>query len=195
MTEGATMTGKDAVRADPDMPSRKYVDLPGGWKLQTRGGGSTLRIYDPNGERWRPMMLGSTEETILESMVLGIAAALPAADAGKVDGVTARAKSVVERLLHYAIKRSYSTLEDYEGDLRRGRELIAALSAPKVAGAGMEAARVAEAVAAERERCAKIADLEWFSGNRHRRGSELGPAIVAAIRVTPPHAETEGGRS
>ena len=36
------------------------------------------------------------------------------------------------------------------------------------------------------EAAAARADLEWFSGNRHRYASELGPAIVAAIKALNP---------
>jgi hypothetical protein len=43
---------------------------------------------------------------------------------------------------------------------------------------------VAEAVAAERERCAKIAEA-WQKANNRRDGDNIGENIAAAIRKTP----------
>jgi hypothetical protein len=46
------------------------------------------------------------------------------------------------------------------------------------------ARKVAEAVAAERERCAKIAEA-WQKANNRRYGDDIGENIAAAIRKTP----------
>jgi hypothetical protein len=45
-------------------------------------------------------------------------------------------------------------------------------------------AHIAKAVAAERERCAKIAEA-WQKANNRRYGDDIGENIAAAIRNTP----------
>lgn len=44
-----------ALKAEPidvdTQMNREYIPLPGGWEVQTKGGGSTFRICDPTGER------------------------------------------------------------------------------------------------------------------------------------------------
>ena len=40
------------IEVDPDMPSREYIPLPGGWEVQTKGKGSSYRLLDrKTGER------------------------------------------------------------------------------------------------------------------------------------------------
>lgn len=40
------------IEVDPDMPSREYIPLPGGWEVQTKGSGSSYRLLDrKTGER------------------------------------------------------------------------------------------------------------------------------------------------
>jgi hypothetical protein len=34
------------IEVDPDMPSREYIPLPGGWEIQTKGNGSSYRLLD-----------------------------------------------------------------------------------------------------------------------------------------------------
>lgn len=40
----------EPIEVDTQM-NREYIPLPGGWEIQTKGGGSTFRICDPTGER------------------------------------------------------------------------------------------------------------------------------------------------
>ncbi len=44
-----------ALKVEPiekdERMNREYITLPGGWEVQTKGGGSTFRICDPKGDR------------------------------------------------------------------------------------------------------------------------------------------------
>lgn len=46
------VAGLPPIEVDPDMPSREYIPLPGGWEVQTKGRGSSYRLLDrKTGER------------------------------------------------------------------------------------------------------------------------------------------------
>lgn len=54
---------------------RAYIPLPGGWELQTKGKGSTMRLVDPEGVRLAIPESPYLQST-LEAMAMDIHAAL-----------------------------------------------------------------------------------------------------------------------
>ena len=69
--------------------------------------------------------------------------------------------------------------------IQRAAELIK--TSANLGGTGRslsELELIAEAVTAERERCAKIAEA-WQKANNRRYGDDIGENIAAAIRNTP----------
>jgi hypothetical protein len=63
------------IEHDTDYKTRTYIPLPGKWEVQTKGGGSTFRIYDGNAKKRMPVADTYLHPTI-EKMAIDIHAAV-----------------------------------------------------------------------------------------------------------------------
>jgi len=160
----------EAIENDKDDPTREYIPLPGGWEIQTKGKGSSYRLLDKKTGERHLILAGDAPfvQEFITRMAKEINASAQVRPVAPMED-----EALVEIMAEYCYPEiGHATPEKWKHSCRRvARNAIAAIR-PHIE-------------AAERERCAKIADDAQYviAQDESIAGYNLACAeIAAAIR-------------